>query len=131
MLATVCELQRQYSKTAAELETLVEGFCWALSGYPIKTIIDAIGVHIRLSATIPTPADIEAIINPPRPKPNWPAYIALMKRISDGHFALSDERRFISECESYAKQSLREGNEEYRNAQETIEQYRQLRIEAN
>lgn len=130
-LATVCELQRQYGKTAGELETLVEGFCWVLGGYPMQKIIDAIGVHIRRSPTIPTPADIEAIINPPRPKPDWPAYIALMKRIADGHFALSDERRFISECESYAKQSLREGNAEYQEAQQAIQSYQRLQIEGD
>lgn len=121
-LARVCALQQQYGKTERELETLVEGFCWALDGYPMGTIIDAIGKHIRKSPTIPTPADIEAIINPSPPKIDWPLYIELKKRLREGGIYVSqDEKQFIRNCEDLAILRQRNEMENYSSAQRQLE----------
>lgn len=125
-LAKVCALQQQYGKTEAELDTLVEGFLWALGDYPVEKIIDAIGKHIRKSPTIPTPADIEKIINPPRPKPDWAVYVSIKKRAQEGRWIYQDERDFLSECETYAKEHLAEETENFRNAQLQIDRYKQI-----
>lgn len=123
-LARVCALQQQYGKTEAELETLVEGFCWALADYPMESIIDAIGRHIRKSPTIPTPADIEAIINPPAPKIDWPLYIELKKRLRDGRsYVDQDEKRFIRNCEDLAILRQRNEMENYSSAQGQLENH--------
>ena len=57
-LSQVCILQRQYGKTEAELETLVEGFCWALDAYEMSQILDAIKRYVLERPEIPTPSEI-------------------------------------------------------------------------
>ncbi len=129
-LASVCALQQQYGKTAAELETLVEGFSWVLGDYPIQTIINAIGVHIRKSATIPTPADIENIINPPLPKIDWALYIELKKRLREGRvYVDQDEKLFIRECESIGVNRLRGEMENYNQAQNELARFEMTKLQ--
>lgn len=120
-LGKICQLQRQYGKTEAELEVLVEGFCWILPDYTMEAILGAIQQFVRKRADIPTPADIEAILNPPLPKPDWAAYVALKKSIHEGAYLLSDERKFLRECEEYARKHHAEEMENYRSAQLQIE----------
>ncbi len=125
-LSRVCALQGQYGKTPAELETLVEGFVWVLGHHPIQSIIDAIGQHIRKSRDIPAPADIEAIINPPPPKIDWPLYIELKKRLRDGNVYVDrDEKRFIQNCEDIAILRQRGEFAAYNDAQRQIEYHSQ------
>lgn len=62
-LAKVCVLQKRYGRTEAELETLVEGFCWVLGDFPMPDILIAIAQYVRNHTDIPAPADIIAIIN--------------------------------------------------------------------
>jgi hypothetical protein len=127
-LARVCALQGQYGKTAAELETLVEGFCWVLGGYPIQAIIDAIGTFIRTNRDIPKPADIEAVINPPPPKIDWPLYIELKKRLREGNVYVDrDEKQFVRNCEDLAIIRQRGEMASYNDAQRQLETHqRQL-----
>jgi hypothetical protein len=119
-LAIVCSMQQQFGKTAAEFESMVEGICFSLPDRSMDQIIHAIQKYVKKSNSIPTAADIENIINPPRPKPNWPAYIALRKRISEGHFCLSTEREFLAECDRYARENLKEEQDNYNEAQRQI-----------
>jgi hypothetical protein len=121
-------LQGQYGKTAAELETLVEGYCWVLGRYPIQTIIDAIGTFIRTSRDIPKPADIEAVINPPPPKIDWPLYIELKKRLREGNVYVDrDEKQFVRNCEDLAIIRQRGEMASYNDAQRQLESHqRQL-----
>lgn len=62
MLEKICALQKQYGKTPAELEVLVEGFYWALEEYDIEKITEAMKLYIKKNNDIPAPADIIAII---------------------------------------------------------------------
>lgn len=55
-------MQKQYGKTAEELETLVDGFAWALDGYEMPDIMAAFGIYIRKKSDIPAPADIIKIM---------------------------------------------------------------------
>jgi len=127
-LARVCALQGQYGKTAAELETLVEGYCWVLGGYPIQSIIEAIGKFIRTSRDIPKPADIEAVINPPPPRIDWPLYIELKKRLREGNVYVDrDEKQFVRNCEDLAIIRQRGEMASYNDAQRQLETHqRQL-----
>lgn len=105
MLGQVCELQKQYGKTAANLETLVRGFLWVLADYAMTDIIRGIGEYVRRKADIPAPADIVNIIEPPKQewKPDWPVYIALKKRIQqEGYFVYGSEKEFLKRCNDYA-----------------------------
>lgn len=63
MLAKVCALQKQYGKTSAELEVLVDGFEWVLKDYEVKDIINAMGEYIKRNSDIPAPADIVKLID--------------------------------------------------------------------
>lgn len=102
-LSRICALQHQYGKTEAELETLVEGFCWALSMYTMDVILGGIKQFVLKKSDIPAPADIEAILNPPLPKPDWPLYIELKKRLREGNvYVTEEEKRFVRNCEDMA-----------------------------
>lgn|GEM_PF-3934209 len=125
-LATACKLQKQYGQTEAELETLVEGFSMILSDYPMLRIIEAMTHYVRKHPDIPRPSDIEAILNPPRPKPAWPAYIGLKKRIHDGYFPLDHERQFLRDCERSAIDQLADENDNFNEAQRQISQHKLL-----
>jgi hypothetical protein len=130
ILARVCALQQQYGKTAGELETLVEGFCWVLSDYSMQQIIDAIALHLKKNATIPTPADIENIINPPTPKIDWPLYIELKKRLREGRvYVDQDEKQFVRNCEDLAINRQRGELENYNAAQLQLENHKTLMLE--
>lgn len=119
-LSRICAMQGKYGKTAAELETMVEGFCWVLAEYTTDQVIDAMGIHIKKSRDIPTPSDIEHIINPPPPKIDWAMYVSLKKKSSDGAWLLSDEREFVRNCENMAKVRQRGELEAYTDAQRQL-----------
>lgn len=104
VMGRVCSLQRQYGKTPGDLETLVEGFAWAMGRYSVGDVIRAIGEFILAHPDIPTPADIRAIIDPIPPpfKPNWAVYTSLKKlQETGGAYALgTDEINYLARCES-------------------------------
>jgi hypothetical protein len=104
-LGQVCELQKQYGKTAANLETLVNGFLWVLTDYGMAEILGAIAEYVKRHPDIPAPADIVNIIDPLKVawKPDWAVYISLRKRIQrDGYYPYSYEREFLKRCDDYA-----------------------------
>lgn len=68
ILSQICALQKNYGKTQTELETLVEGFSWALAGYSMRQIIPAMRKYVLNNSDIPSPSDIIRIIE----KPNEP-----------------------------------------------------------
>lgn len=66
ILEQVCALQKAYGKTPEELETLVEGFAWALSEYKMYQIIRSMRKYVLSHSDIPAPADIIKIIDSER-----------------------------------------------------------------
>ena len=62
LLEKICALQKTYGKTQAELETLVEGFSWALAGYSMDEINRGFQRYVVSHNDIPAPADIIKII---------------------------------------------------------------------
>ncbi len=93
-MGRVCALQKTYGKTPSELETLVEGFAWAMQDFPVDTVIKAIGAHLLQSPTIPTPFEIRQIIDPIKKpwEPDKSYYFRLSKLLQDdGPYALNDE----------------------------------------
>lgn len=129
-LGRVCELQKQFGKTTAELETMVEGFCWILGDYPMSTILDAIRVYVKKNNDIPVPADIEKIINPPQERLSGAVYIQLKKNLRDDIYVTPEQREY---CKAYERQEMdkvRGGSEELRDAQrELLQYYQQKQIE--
>jgi len=99
-------LQRQYGKTQGELETLVEGFAWALADYTPEEVIHALGQHIRRSPNIPTPSEIIAIIDPPvEPfKPDWAFYNHLRDLVKQGgaYAVTQEEADYMTACEKHS-----------------------------
>jgi hypothetical protein len=114
-LAQVCALQRQYGKSPSELSTLVEGFAWALSPYPIAKVIEAIGKYILMRPDIPTPSDIKNIIDPPKPEwsPDWAFYSSLkkMKDERGGYAVDNDEIEYINACERHSLNRMKRSRE--------------------
>lgn len=91
-LSKVCALQKQYGKTQAELETLVEGFCWVLGGYPMERILDALAQYVRRNSDIPAPSDLANIIDPPPQEISAAYYISLRERGLEGQYLTKEER---------------------------------------
>lgn len=127
MLAKVCALQKQYGKTQAELETLVEGYFWALGDYGIETILAAIKQYIRLNPDIPSPADIINLIDPPPEPLSAAVYVNYKKQVAQGVYLLPSEREYCAAFERQEKDKMRGGSSELREAQQEVENYtRQL-----
>ncbi|MBP3958366.1 hypothetical protein J8F10_24215 [Gemmata sp. G18] len=116
-LSQVCALQKQYGKTQAELETLVEGFCWALEDYPMDRILGALAQYVRTKSDIPAPADLVAIIDPPREPLSAAVYVGLKQRITEGYYPLSEERAFMRAFEAQEIDKAK-GTTEYQQAWE-------------
>ncbi|OWK39533.1 hypothetical protein FRUB_06096 [Fimbriiglobus ruber] len=89
----------------------------------MDAIIGAIGTFVKRRPEIPTPSDIESILNPPLPRPDWAAYVSLKKSVQEGNYLMPDERRFLRECEEYAKKHHAEEMDNYRAAQLQIDQH--------
>lgn len=62
ILSQLCVLQKRYGRTPDELETLVEGFSWALADYSMPKIIAAMREYVINASDIPAPADIIKLI---------------------------------------------------------------------
>lgn len=63
-------MQKAYGKTPSELETLVEGFSWALADYTMQNIIKAMREYVLNNSDIPAPSDIIKIIKDHEKKDN-------------------------------------------------------------
>lgn len=96
---------KQYGKTPAELRVLRDGFLFFLAEFTVAEIMEALLQHVNQSDEIPTPRQIREIINPTPEewKPDWPAYIALKKRIqNEGYYVFGQQKEFLRRCEDYA-----------------------------
>lgn len=123
-LGRVCALQKQYGKTAEELETLVEGFSWALSDYPMPDILNALKQYITSHPDIPAPADLRNIIDPPPQELSAALYVSLQKKAFSGEYLLSDEREFCQRFRDQELAKMRGGSETLREANRQIEHFK-------
>lgn len=93
---------KKWGTTPSELEAMVDGYARFLSHLTIEQVAAAWSVHMLKGNEAPTPAEIEAIINPPEPKPDWSAYHGLKHQQKQDMYLTPKERKYISWCESYA-----------------------------
>lgn len=100
-------------------------FLTVLSDVPVRQLTKALFVHLNTSDEIPTPRQLRDIVHPPKPvwKPDWAVFVALKKKIHDGYFPLSDERKFLRDCESYALSKRGEEHAQYEQAKLHVESY--------
>jgi hypothetical protein len=119
----VCQLQQEFGKRGEDFETMVKGFLWVLEDYRMPVILDALKEHIRSKTTIPTPADLVNLIDPPEQPLSAAVYVAYQKRAKEGHFLLSDERAYCRAYEAQEMGKVRGGSSEYREAQQEINDY--------
>lgn len=107
VISLVFDLQKQYGKTADQLSNVVEGFSWALRGYPVKTVIDGIREYILEHADMPTPADVKKIIDPtPEPwGPDKAYYIRLQEILKASNFSgyawSNEEKDYVNKYEEH------------------------------
>jgi hypothetical protein len=124
VLAVVSATQNQFGKTPAEFEMQVEGLSKILSHRPMGQIIGAIEKFVLTNSHIPTPADIEKIIEPPLPKIDWPLYIELKKQLREGNVYVDrDEKQFCRNCEDLAILKQRGELENFNDAQRQLDVY--------
>lgn len=126
-LAVVCAMQKQYGKTTAELPTLVEGFCMMLPHRSMVQITEAIKKYVLIKNDIPTPADIENIINPPKTPLSGALYIQIMKDCTTGGKLLyGDKKDFVQAYEAQEMAKVRGGSDELREAKREIENHTRM-----
>ena len=106
-LGKVFDLQKQYGKTASQLHTIIEGFCWALQRYPAEKVVWALGEYLLQRSDMPTPYDIRQIIDPIRQDVKFDKayYVKLMKlREEHGKYALNDEEEaYVRDYEEHVR----------------------------
>lgn len=118
-----------FGKTQAETETLVEGFIWILGDMPLSAVQDAFKQHISRSSTLPTPADINNIINPPPAELSAAVYVALKKRSVDGEYLYGGDKAYVHAFEAQEMAKMRGGTPELRAAQLEVKNYEILTYE--
>lgn len=106
---------------------LVEAFSWALEGYAIDLILDAMKTYLRTpgNVNIPTPSEILAIIDPPKPKfkPDWAVYISIKNRMRGDDYVMPKEREYIKKCDNFAIEGDPDIRAQYQEAQSKLINY--------
>lgn len=100
-ISKACALQKQYGKTAAELETLLDGYLWILDDIPTTDILMGMKQYISENNDIPTPADIRAVLFPKQPALCPELYKNYQRRVREGQYLLKDERDY---CRAFEQQ---------------------------
>lgn len=116
-----------YGKTPDQLISIQKLFLWALGGFDVKTVLNAFGKYLYRGTTMPTPADIIAIIDPPAPpkeRLSGAVYVSLKKQIVDNIFITPKEREYMAAYEKQELDKVRGGSDELREAQAQIAEYR-------
>jgi hypothetical protein len=119
-------LQKQYGKTEAEIQILVEGFCWILADYPMEKIIEAMRNYCTKENDIPAPADIRNIIDPPPVPMSAAVYVSLKKRSFQGELMYGPNLEYIRRFESIERAKSEGTLEEFYQAEKDV---RTLRAE--
>jgi hypothetical protein len=117
-----------FGKTPEQLTNIIKAFVTQLSEYPYAQVKGAFQQYLKRNSKMPCPADIVNLIDPPKQewKPDWPAYIALKKRVHrDGYFPYGKEKEFLKLCDDYAIKRALES------AQPTSEDERTARLIAS
>lgn len=101
-----------------------------LADRPMGLIIECIKKYIKTNSGIPTPADIENMINPPKVPLSTAMYIKIMKDCTvGGKFLYGEKRDFVEAYEAQEMSKVRGGSEELREAKREIENYRIEQLE--
>jgi hypothetical protein len=118
-----------YGKTPEQLGNLTKMFFAVLGEHPVEVIRAAFIKYLKTNSAMPTPADIENIINPPPPKIDWALYIVLKRRLRENVYVDQDEKKFLRECEQIGVDRMRGEVYNYQNAQRELERYDASRLE--
>lgn len=113
VIGRVFDLQKAYGKTAGQMETMIDGFCWALKDYDPERVIWGFGQYILSKPDMPTPFDIRNIIDPVK-KPWEPDknYYQTLKEIfkREGPYGLdTEEAEYMRAYEDYMKKQFKMG----------------------
>jgi hypothetical protein len=101
-LVTTCyEALNVYGKTPEQLEAIIAIFQMDLEDYEYAVVRQAFKIYRKTNSTMPTPADIIKIIDPPKEERKWcgATYIQLCKRKRENQFMLDRELKYIADFE--------------------------------
>lgn len=126
ILLTQCyDALKVYGKEPEQLDNLIKMFILVLGDYIYSDIKNAFKVYLKTNTSMPTPADIVNIIEPPPPKIDWALYIEFKKRLREGVvYVSSEEKEFLRMCERIGVDRMRGETENYANAQRELESHR-------
>lgn len=114
IIGRVFDLQKQFGKQTAQLETIVEGFLWVMEGYAPAEVARGFAEYIRRHSDMPTPCDIVKIIDPPVEefRPDWDFYNRLKELLKHGGaYALNDDEfEYMRKCEANSIKKMKNSN---------------------
>lgn len=102
-LSLIHRLQKVYGKTPEELWDLTQGYSYILKDHSMDLIIKTIMEYIKRCPDIPSPSDINNIIDPVKPewKPDWAVYNRLKDNIKQDKFVTTEQRNYMYRCERH------------------------------
>jgi hypothetical protein len=123
LLSQCFDVLNTYGKTPEQLENMTGMFLATLQGYDFKDVKSAFIQHMRTSRSMPTPADIINIIEPPKQELSRAMYVQIMRDCTvGGKFLYGDKREFVEAYEAQEMRKVRGGSMELREAWAEIEQ---------
>jgi hypothetical protein len=96
-----------YGKEPEQMTDTVALFQRVLGPYPFPAIQRAFDAYLSRNTSMPAPADIVNIIDPPKPELSAALYVSLQEKSRDGTYLTPEERGF---CEAFRQQELRKAN---------------------
>jgi hypothetical protein len=101
MIGQVMAVQKTYGKSAADLETIVEGYCRFLQTFSMIEIESALEKYILSHDDLPSPSSIAQIIDPSLAPLSNSVYIEVCAKIRAGTTYVTDaERAFKNRYEA-------------------------------
>lgn len=105
-LVTTCyEALNVYGKTPEQLEAIIAIFQMDLEDYEYSVVRQAFKVYRKTNSTMPTPADIIKIIEPPKEKKEWckVTFLEIKRKKRENVFTTNEENQY---CVDFLKAAV-------------------------
>ncbi len=99
-LVTACyEGLNTYGKSPEQLEASIMLMQMTLGRFQYDTVREAFSIYLQTGSTMPTPADIIKIIEPPIPEKKWCkiTFLEIRRKKRENVFVSLDEERYLND----------------------------------
>lgn len=109
LFATSLSVQKTYGKTADQIVEMAEAFAFFTRGLPFDKLCVAFVAHVELKQELPTPADINMAVNPPKPEISLGEYLQACDYQKRNNFPLYSDAYEIKKAYEAQQLEKREG----------------------